>query len=359
MSTLILIALLCVPQLTQDRVPTQWLSGKSLDRAKQLAISIRWKDVPLRDRMVELSQNQKIPLFIDRRIDPNQTLNLRIDQKTWDQTIWTVANELKLEICQLDEIYYVTPTTSSLPIRLAYDRNKEQLRRNRKTLKAPWLVRSEFNIPRFQQPRELLKQLAEQHELSFEGIDQIPLDVWPGYELPKINLLQKVTLLLSGFGSYPEISDDGKTIRIVKLPNIDSAKIRILCNSQPKLAAKTLVPLFKDLSIRPYSQGLFVEGPAEDIVRLQAKLVELQTVVVGDQNKKELSVTASRGQILATMAQQLGVKMVFETKVRPKLEEQVSLQMSDANEEDVIQQALQGTGLTYQLDDEQLKIYPK
>ncbi len=114
--------------------------------------------------------------------------------------------------------------------------------------------------------------------------------------------------------------------------------------------------MFKDLSIKAYSQGVWVEGPITEIVKFQTKLVGMQQAIVGKESKKEFSVTASRGQILATMANQLGVKMVLEVGIRPKLEQQVTITMSGVSEEDVIQEVLEGTDLTYQLTAEQLKI---
>ncbi|MDG2184647.1 MAG: hypothetical protein P8K79_03140 [Mariniblastus sp.] len=356
MTKLLLIVVLSVPAMVDDRPPIDWLSGKSLARAKQLAISVRWRDVPVRDRLIQLSQTQGIPVVVDRQVDPNRPLNLDIQQKTWDQVLWGIAEQLDLEICQLEELYYVTPVGSSLPIRIAYDRNKDQLRRTRNRLPVPWLTVTEFEINEFEQPREMVEKLAEQYELSLEGLEKIPHDVWPGYRFPKMDLLQKFTILLSGFGLCPSISENGKTMTIEDIPAIESAKLRIPFTEQPRTAANALAPMFKDLSIKAYSQGVWVEGPITEIVKFQKKLVGMQKAIIGKESKKDFSVTASRGQILATMANQLGVKMVLEAGIRPKLEQQATITMSGVSEEDVIREVLEGTDLTYQLTAEQLKI---
>lgn len=355
MSMLVLIVVHSMPGFVDDRPPIDWLSGKSLARAKQLAISVRWREVPLRDRLIRLSQQQGIPVVVDRRIDPGQTLDLDIQQKTWDQVLWGVSEKLDLEVCQLDQFYYLAPAGSSLPIRVAYDRNKEQLRRNRKRLSVPWLTVTEFEINEFEQPRELVVKLAEQYEVSLEGLEKIPLDVWPAYRFPKMDLLQKFTILLSGFGLCPSISDDGKAMIIEDIPAIESAEIKI-ATEQAKAVADTLSPLFKELSIRGSSQSLWVEGPTEAIVKFQEELVGRQNAIVGQESKKDFSVTASRGRILATMAHQLGVKLVVDTGTRSRLEQQVTLNMSGVSEEDVIRKVLEGTELTYQLTSEHLKI---
>ena len=355
MNVLALLLVLSIPTNVDDPPPIDWLTGHSLFRGKHLAISVRWKDVPVRNRLIELSQRQGIPVFFDRRIDPGLALNLDIRQKTWEQVLWGIAEQLDLEICQLDGLYYLTPEGSSLPIRVVYDRNKDQLRRTRQRLSVPWLTVTEFEINEFEQPREMVEKLAEQYEVSLEGLEKIPLDVWPAYRFPKMNLLQKFTILLSGFGLCPSISENGKTMIIEDIPAIESARVEI-ATEQAGAESRTLSPLFKKLSIKGYSKSLWVEGPIEEIVKFQAQLVDRQTAIVGKETKKDFTVTASRGQILATMAHQLGVKMVLEKGIRSKLEPQVTLRMSDVSEEDVIREVLEGTDLTYQLTTEQLNI---
>jgi len=356
MNVLALLVVLSLPTDVDGPPEINWLSGKSLARSKQLAISVRWQDVPVRSRLVALSHRQGIPIFLDRRIDPDQPLNLDLQQKTWEQVLWETAAQLELEVCQLDELYYFSPQECSIPIRVAYEHNRDQLKRNRKRLSVPWLKPVEFEVRPFDQPRQRLEDLARRYDVSVKGLDKLPLDVWPGWRLPKTDLLQQFTLLLSGFGLYPSISADGKTVMIEAIPAIETAQLRMPFSDRPRAAAEALGPQFEQLSIKPYSQGLIVEGPIDEMVRLQAELVARQTAVVGEKTKKDFTVTASRGQILATMASQLGVKMVLQTGTRPQLESQVTLRLMEATEKEVIQKALEGTGLTFQLTDDQLKI---
>ena len=204
-----------------------------------------------------------------------------------------------------------------------------------------------------------MEELARQHDLTVDGLDRIPLDVWPGYRLPNIDLLQQFTLLLSGFGLYPAISENGKTVTIEEIPPIETAQLRIPFPGQPKAAVEALAPQFKQLSIKRYSQGLIVAGPVTEMVKLQASLVARQTAIVSQETKKDFTVTASRGQILATMAQQLDLKMVLQPGARPPLEQQVTIRLAGVSEQDVIQKVLEGTGLTFELTGEQLKILLK
>ena len=85
----------------------------------------------------------------------------------------------------------------------------------------------------------------------------------------------------------------------------------------------------------------------------------MQNPIIGTESKKDFSVTASRGNILATMAQQLGTRFTFTASHRPTLEQQVTIKMTDVTEEDIIQKVLEGTPLTYQLTDKELIITGK
>ena len=343
----------------EEPAEVDWLTGKSLARAKELAISVRWSEVPLRDRLLRLAYRQGIPIFVDRRVDPNTPLNFDIRQKTWEQLLWTLAESLELEICQIDNLYYVAPPGQALRIRLTFEQNLEQLRKSRKQLKVPWLRPTNFEIPEYSQPRLLLEQLAKQHEISVIGLDLLPLDVWPGYRLPPLDLLQQCTLLLSGFGLSPEISTDGTVLTVKETPAFARARIQIPIADRPKPVAKAMARKFKNLSIKAYSGGLIVEGPIAEVTALTANVVEMQNPIIGTESKKDFSVTASRGNILATMAQQLGTRFTFTASHRPTLEQQVTIKMTDVTEEDIIQKVLEGTPLTYQLTDKELIITGK
>ena len=359
MITLMTAAIFLLASSAEEPAKVDWLSGKSLSRAKELAISVRWSDVPLRDRLLRLAYHQGIPIFVDRRVDPSTPLNFDIRQKTWEQLLWTVAEALELEICEIENLYYVTPPGQALPIRLTFEQNRERLRKDRKQLRAPWLRPTTFEIPEYSQPRLLIEQLAEQHGISVIGLDLIPLDIWPAYRLPPLDLLEKFTLLLSGFGLAPAISADGTVVTVKKTPDFATARIQIPIAEGPKPVAKALAKQFKNLSIKAYSQGLIVEGPVTEITALTAQVVRIQTPIVGTETKKDFSVTASRGNILATMAQQLGTQFTFAAGDRPTLEQQVTIKMTGVTEEDIIQKVLEGTPLTYQLTDKELIIIGK
>ena len=84
-----------------------------------------------------------------------QKINLVANNLTWEQLLWSVAEQHDLGVCNLDGLYYVGPqkTCESLPH--LYDQIQKQLLKNRRQLKVNWMARSELPLPKLGQLQPL------------------------------------------------------------------------------------------------------------------------------------------------------------------------------------------------------------
>ena len=69
------------------------------------------------------------------------------------------------------------------------------------------------------QPAELVRRLAERHQLEVEGLEQVPYDLWAGAALPQVTAAQALSLVLIQFDLTFEWVAEAQRVRIVPIPN--------------------------------------------------------------------------------------------------------------------------------------------
>ena len=138
-----------------------WLSKKELSDNNSLPVSVMWRDAALRDRLMRFSQNQRVAIFLDRRIDPSTIINLTSNQVTTEQFLLNIARKAEIGICQIEDIYYLGPqktanslaSTSEALLKAANKFGKRtQLRWN---MNKPLLTEAVVN------PKQLLLEIAK------------------------------------------------------------------------------------------------------------------------------------------------------------------------------------------------------
>ena len=78
------------------------------------------------------------------------------------------------------------------------------------------LLRSEaWQWEELVQPRELLRELAQQVPVRVQNPEAIPHDLWAAGNWPMLAWVERMTLLLAGFGMTFEMDPAGASVRIV------------------------------------------------------------------------------------------------------------------------------------------------
>ncbi len=84
--------------------------------------------------------------------------------------------------------------------------------------KAKLLKTAAWHWDELSKPRELLENLASEADLGIDNPQLLPHDLFPAVDLPPLPLVDRLSLLLSGFGMTFQLSRDGKLIRLVPIP---------------------------------------------------------------------------------------------------------------------------------------------
>ncbi len=336
-----------------------WLGGKDLERARMLGISADWLDAPLRRQLDKLARQQKIAVFIDRRIDTNREATFSVQNATWDQLAWALADQYEIGVCRLEDVYYFGPIETCRALPVLYETLRKQVIANRKQQKVAWLKPTRPKWPRLSEPSSLLQLLAKNNGLELAGSNAIEFDIWPEQGLPAISTLQQIVLLTVGFDRWIEISSDGRKVTLVPFPKVENGTVTIRNVDQARQMILQIADDFPTCNLKALGRSIVVQGPTVEIARLQKQLAQLQSAVVGDSTRHRFSMVdtkAKRGVILASVARTLELELSYPPESRQTLDEVIEISVRDVTAEEVLSNVLAGTKLTYEISNQQLLI---
>lgn len=338
-----------------------WHTGKRLERFNQTPVSGSWTQTPLRDVLNRFSNSQKVGIFLDRRIDPTTPINIAANNVSPERFLWDIADSQGLGVCRVGDLYFFGAPTTAASLPTLWDQMESQSERQRRNFKVQWKGKAPLTTPPVVVVKDLLQQLANQHQFEIENPEAIPHDVWAKFELPQTSLGGRVGIIVVGFGKWFERSADGKTIKIIDFPTVETALLKTETLPQPRAVAKQMKAKFPDLKIAGSTKRLTASGPPLEVARLRQALVKLQTVtaVAPESNRFNLNTQAPRGSILATVANQLNKKLESPPEIQPILQTEIKLKLADATLTQVLDETLKGTDLKYEMTESELIISAK
>lgn len=286
----------------------------------RILVTLDWGEVPLRERLTEFGKKYSVSVFLDRRVDPDQKIELSARDLPVEGVLAQAAENLKLGVCTIGKVHYIGPKsiTSRLPTVVA--QRKSEL--GKSPVRALWSKPKELKWKEASSPRELVVALVQEADLTLENAEQIPHDVWPAYELPAMTLTERLSLVLAGFDLTFQVAADGQ-VRVTSIPEGTAS-----------------VP----------------DGTTDDPQTVGTK----KTVTKGPV-KKIFSLTVQKqaaGSVVSTVAKQLGKEFKYDPSIRDKLKENVSFAVKDVSLEELLTKTLKPLGLSYKMTETTIEIIP-
>ena len=79
------------------------LANARFEQQLEALISTRW-DLPLKDVLHSIRETQHVAIFLDRRIDPAQQIQLEVQDKTMSTALQLVANQANAQISHIRNV---------------------------------------------------------------------------------------------------------------------------------------------------------------------------------------------------------------------------------------------------------------
>ena len=333
----------------------QWRTGSDLNRYIRNNFQATLYDAELGPRLRAFAQQQRVAVFLDRRIDPSMNLSLGLRNGSLEKFYWQIAKTLDVGICRVSDIHYFGPKTVTENLPLAW----QQLKKKRPKSDIGWGETAPLMTETICAPKDILRQLAVKNQFKIENIDTIPHDVWAQLELPATSLEGRVGLLLAGFGKWYERSNDGTSIRIVDFPKFEKGELVFNDIPAAKELRKKLKAQFKDVRISARDSAITVNGTPKQLALLKSAMVDMQikAVLPSQIRTYSMNTSAARGSILASIAQMTGRKFLYDRPAPAELREQLDFKHESMSVEQLIDEAVKGTELKTEITDEQLKVF--
>ena len=181
-------------------------------------ISIRWANNPLRQAIRHLSQAKHVAILIDRRVDPDQKLDVALKDVSVESALQTIARQSNLRVSRLGNVVYLGPAPAADRLRDVAAALEKDVRRLPSGIQRKYFLAKRLAWEDFAEPRKLVAQLARQSGIQIAGLEKMPYDLWAAADLPPISLVDRLTVIAIQFDLAFKVADGGRRLTLVSLP---------------------------------------------------------------------------------------------------------------------------------------------
>lgn len=338
-----------------------WLTGDKLRAQLEQKVSIDWggaKGRTFRQAIARLASSQRVAIVLDRRVDPDQKIELSLDDVTLDAALKLIALNKQLGAAQVGSAIYLGPKGTAEKLRTLAALRKDE------TLRLPSSVRSRLLQLRpmrwndLATPRDLLTALAADSHVEIQGADRIPHDLWAAADLPPANFIDWLTLIAGQFDLTFHFADDGQSVQLVEIPESPtfehSYPLRGGLAARGKEIEKKLIDALPSAKVEVAADKLVVRGRAEDHDYVETYLSgrpAKQTTVTGKRKVHQLTIVMPVGPLIKTLGKKLDLEVrIDEEAIKAaglSLKTEVNVNVEDATADELLKAVLAPAGLTF------------
>ncbi len=212
--TIFLGSVIASPLYTQETVA---ITPPQVELRLQQRISVTWHGQQFGTIVQRLRDTQGIAIWLDRRVDLQQAVELRLADVSLAHALEALTEKLGLGVSVLESVVYVGPAASARELQTLSRRSHERLAKVPRIMKKRWLHSAPWECPQLSNPRMLLIDMLRGAEIKLTGKKLVPHDLWAAKQLPPISLVDRVVLILIGFDLTCNISADGNICEVVPI----------------------------------------------------------------------------------------------------------------------------------------------
>ncbi|MGD0896842.1 MAG: hypothetical protein ABR915_03335 [Thermoguttaceae bacterium] len=240
-----------------------WATGPAFQRQLAAPVDIVWK-VPLREALVSLSRAERMAILLDRRVDPGQRIEIKLASVPLAEALAKIARNRQLGLSMLGPVAYFGPPEAASRLRTIAVLRQEEIRRLEPAMAARLLHSKSLAWEDFATPRELLGRLAAEAAVEIDGQARVPHDLWPAAELPPMPWTDRVTLVAAEFDLTFDLTDGGRRIQLVGLPEKIALVRSYPAGPNPDALAKRFKAMAPQAEVKISGDKVWVRGRLED-----------------------------------------------------------------------------------------------
>jgi hypothetical protein len=362
---------LCRGVCADTEPKTAWLSGRDLQaRFETVVPRVVWSGVPLRQVIRTVSTTQAVAILLDRRVDPDHTIDLTLTNVTVAELLQRIAKARELGLTRVGPVTYLGPPAVTARLRTLASLREEDVEKLPPDAAATLLEPETLAWNDFATPRGLLSRLTESAGIRLEGLEQVPHDLWAAADLPSLPLVDRLTLIAVQFDLTFRIGADGRSMNLVPVPERVAVVRRYPGGREPQQLAQRWSRLVPESQVRVVGDEVFVRGSVEDHERLNvaphasARPAPRRPSPSGRQEVR-FTVQNTKGPLDRLVAE-LGQKLKVEVRLdRDALEQagispnqMVSFSVKEATVDELFEAVLSPAGCTFRREGKTIVVVP-
>jgi hypothetical protein len=346
-----------------------WATGPALQEQLAESTNIIWVEVPLRQALESLARNKNVAILLDRRVDPDQKIDISLHQTRLRNILEAIAEKYNLGLSMVGPVAYFAPPEAARKVRTLVALRQDDIRRLTSGAVKKFFAQKPMAWDDFSQPRELLEKLGAENGVRITALEQIPHDLWAAADLPPLDLVERLTLLAGQYDLTFQVSADGSRVILLPAPEQVELARTYQVGRQAQTTAEKYASLAPRARIKIDGQRIIVTGTIEDHERISAPHdpAERDTVKPANpdftQKRYELTVVEKPiGPLVEQLARQLNLELKIDRQAIDQagisLDQRVSFSVKNATVDDLLRTALQKTGLKFIRRGKTLQIEP-
>lgn len=346
---------------------------KSIDAALQQPATIHWRGITLLDACRRISDSLRVPIVVDRRVDPHQVINIQVDGVPLQEALTSVARQAGSQLGALDSLCYLGPVGTANELPALVEITRQQVEDLPAAPRRMLSVKQRLRWQRLATPQQVLHNLVQPLKMQVHGLEQIPHDVWDAGELPENSVAVHLTVLLAGFDLTWRMDPRGDAIQIesIKRPvrfarsydgrNATPAQMRQIAAEIPKA------------DLRLVGDKVELNGTTNDHEKLMAILAKLPSSPRPSNRperrtpERKLYSLRLKDQpveaVLRDLARQLGLELRVDEdalgKENRSLDARISVEVAQVTLDQLLDSIGNAAGLSVQVTNGELLVSPR
>lgn len=306
-------------------------------------VSVTWANTPVRTGLQRLTDVHSVPIFLDRRIDPETPVTLQMVNQTLQHVLTKVASQADLEVALLRRSIYLRPRDQVPALATVYQLRLRQIKTFSAEDISRWLDRKPMAWDRLSRPRDLIARWSQDAGLQADGLDQVPHDVWDAYHAGELTFCERLTVVLAGFDLSFEPRPRGFRIVPMEKNAVIEQSYAASIRQHPKWSEVKQQLAKADVKVG--SRELLVTADWETHLQVRAvfEARDAPDVDEVDISRKRFTLTVKDQPfepVLQALAKQLGVDLIVDPAVSPEIRQRrITLSVQNATLQELLDAA--------------------
>lgn len=358
--------------LSPPTANVDWMIGKKFDWALDQPVVATWQNSELRIAVEALSEQRRVPVIFDRRLDPNRSFSLVIRSEPLHDVWPQLAKLADAGVSNTGQTIYLGPSISAGKLRTLIALRQDELQkldlkklpnqqRQRITGKQP------LHWDDLDSPRDIMQQLATARDLQIKGLDQVPHDLWGAADLPPVSLPEATTLVLIQFDLTYRLDVSGKTatLELIPIPEMVALERKWpLPRAKVEAISQAIRDELPDVMTRTTTEQLVATGTQEQLEELERIVRSMTSGTVRPKksaappplSKRRLTFQAKDAPLSAILDKmsETGIEFEYDKALLKKagidMDQLVAVDVKDVRPEELFEKLFQPVGLAFRIN---------